>query len=97
MLRHLTTLARRSGIFGFTAEVLLTNAPMLRLLDRAGFDMERTDGFDAGLVCQLRLLFPEPDDASLREGSGWCDAEGLSPDRGSGRARGPGRPGSRGS
>ncbi len=97
VLRHLTTLARRSGIFGFTAEVLLTNAPMLRLLDRAGFDMERTEGFDAGLVCTLRLLFPEPDDASIREGGGRGEAEGLSPARGSGRARGPGPPGCPGS
>lgn len=92
MLRHLTTLARRRGIFGFTAEVLLTNAPMLRLLDRAGFDMERTEGFDAGLVCQLRLLFPGPEDAAAREVSGQREAEGLSPDRGSGRAPGRGPP-----
>ena len=35
LLKYLTTIAKRSGIAGFTAEVLLDNKPMLAVLHKS--------------------------------------------------------------
>ncbi len=37
MLSYLTYLARKQGILGFTAEVLVDNKPMLRVFEKSGF------------------------------------------------------------
>jgi RimJ/RimL family protein N-acetyltransferase len=45
LLSYLTYLARRQGLHGFTAEVLVENTPMLRLFEKMGFDTSRrSDG-----------------------------------------------------
>jgi acyl-CoA hydrolase/GNAT superfamily N-acetyltransferase len=54
LLSYLGYLARRQGLLGFTAEVLVNNLPMLRLFEEAGFDMERRE---AGETYLLRLSF----------------------------------------
>ena len=41
LLGYLTYLARRQGLLGFTAEVLLENRPMLHVFEKIGFDMEK--------------------------------------------------------
>jgi len=37
----LTFLAKRQGLLGFTAEVLMENQPMLHLFEKMGFDIEK--------------------------------------------------------
>jgi acyl-CoA hydrolase/GNAT superfamily N-acetyltransferase len=45
LLSYLTYLAKRQGLHGFTAEVLVDNIPMLRLFENMGFDTNRrSDG-----------------------------------------------------
>ncbi|MCP4130027.1 MAG: GNAT family N-acetyltransferase [bacterium] len=41
LLSYLTVLAKRQGLQGFTAEVLVENKPMLHLFNKQGFDMEK--------------------------------------------------------
>jgi acyl-CoA hydrolase/GNAT superfamily N-acetyltransferase len=41
LLRYLTLLARRSGLHGFVATVLMDNKPMLQLFEQMGFIIER--------------------------------------------------------
>lgn len=41
LLSYLTLLAKKSGLYGFTAEVLIDNKPMLRLFEKMGFRIER--------------------------------------------------------
>ena len=41
VLTYLTYLAKRDGLLGFTAEVLMENRPMLRLFEKMGFDIRR--------------------------------------------------------
>jgi RimJ/RimL family protein N-acetyltransferase len=41
LLKYLTHLAKRQGLRGFTAEVLLENAPMNHMFERMGFDMQK--------------------------------------------------------
>ena len=41
LLLYVTYLAKRQGLLGFTAEVLLGNQPMLSLFEKMGFDIER--------------------------------------------------------
>ena len=41
ILSYLTYLAKRDGLLGFTAEVLMENEPMLRLFEKMGFDIQR--------------------------------------------------------
>jgi acyl-CoA hydrolase/ribosomal protein S18 acetylase RimI-like enzyme len=41
LLSYLTYLAKREGLLGFTAEVLMENRPMLHLFDKMGFDIKR--------------------------------------------------------
>jgi acyl-CoA hydrolase/RimJ/RimL family protein N-acetyltransferase len=56
ILTYLTYLARKQGLLGFTAEVLLENSPMLHLFEKMGFDMEKE--FEGG-ICELKMLFRE--------------------------------------
>jgi GNAT superfamily N-acetyltransferase len=41
LLEYLTVLAKKEGLLGFTAEVLVENQPMLRLFEKMGFDIDR--------------------------------------------------------
>jgi acyl-CoA hydrolase/GNAT superfamily N-acetyltransferase len=41
LLEYLTNLAKRQGLRGFTAEVLLENRPMLHVFEKMGFDMHK--------------------------------------------------------
>lgn len=56
ILSYLTYLARRQGLLGFTAEVLVENKPMVSLFEKMGFDVEkrREEG-----VYEMRLRFRE--------------------------------------
>ena len=54
LLGYLTYLARRQGLLGFTAEVLLENRPMLHVFEKMGFDMEKRVGSG---VYELRMMF----------------------------------------
>ena len=42
LLSYLTYLAKREGLMGFTAEVLVENKPMLHLFEKMGFDIQKT-------------------------------------------------------
>ncbi len=56
LLSYLTLLARRQGLLGFTAEVLVENDPMIHLFEKMGFDTEkrREEG-----VYEMRMRFRE--------------------------------------
>jgi RimJ/RimL family protein N-acetyltransferase len=54
LLAYLTHLAKRQGLLGFTAEVLVENRPMLHLFEKMGFDTEKRS--DAG-VYELKMTF----------------------------------------
>jgi len=41
LLRYLTLLAKKQGLLGFTADVLISNARMLRLFESMGFDVQK--------------------------------------------------------
>lgn len=41
LLAYLTFLAKRQGLLGFTAEVLVENKPMLRVFEKGGFDIAK--------------------------------------------------------
>ena len=56
LVRYLTYLAQRQGLLGFTAEVLVENRPMLHVLQKMGFDMQKR--ITAG-VYELRMMFRE--------------------------------------
>jgi GNAT superfamily N-acetyltransferase len=56
LLSYLTHLARKRGLLGFTAEVLVENRPMLNLFENMGFDAEKSS--EEG-VYELRLMFRE--------------------------------------
>lgn len=58
LLAYLTYLAKREGLLGFTAEVLIDNKPMLQIFEQAGFDIEKRS--DAG-VYHLKMTFREPE------------------------------------
>jgi RimJ/RimL family protein N-acetyltransferase len=55
LLTYLTYLAKKNGLVGFTAEVLVANAAMLRLFKRMGFDIETVS--EDGVVYELKLAF----------------------------------------
>jgi acyl-CoA hydrolase/GNAT superfamily N-acetyltransferase len=57
MLNYLTFLARKQGLLGFTAEVLVENKPMLHLFEKMGFTI---DIRPAGRTYELRMMFKEP-------------------------------------
>ncbi|MGQ9582073.1 MAG: GNAT family N-acetyltransferase [Thermoplasmatota archaeon] len=54
LLSYMTLLAKRQGLHGFTAEVLASNAPMLKLFSEMGFETERRT---VGDVVELRMGF----------------------------------------
>jgi len=56
LLSYLTMLAKRQGLLGFTAEVLVENKPMMHVFEKGGFDVEkhRAEG-----VYELKLAFRE--------------------------------------
>jgi len=49
----MTDLARKSGIAGFTAEVLEDNLPALRLIEKMGFEAVEAEGG----AKEMRLIF----------------------------------------
>jgi acyl-CoA hydrolase/GNAT superfamily N-acetyltransferase len=54
ILSYLTYLAKREGLYGFTAEVLVENRPMLRLFEKMGFDIQKRS---AQGVYELQMAF----------------------------------------
>lgn len=54
MLSYLTYLAKREGLLGFTAEVLIDNKPMLHVFEKGGFDIIKKR--DAG-VYDFKMAF----------------------------------------
>jgi RimJ/RimL family protein N-acetyltransferase len=54
MLSYLTYLAKKEGLLGFTAEVLVDNKPMLHVFEKGGFDLKKKH--DAG-VYELKMAF----------------------------------------
>ena len=54
LLSYLTYLAKRGGLLGFTAEVLVENKPMQHLFEKMGFDTQRRT--DQG-VYELKMAF----------------------------------------
>jgi RimJ/RimL family protein N-acetyltransferase/acyl CoA:acetate/3-ketoacid CoA transferase beta subunit len=54
LLSYLTYLAKREGLLGFTAEVLIDNKPMLHVFEKGGFDIKKKS--DAG-VYDLKMAF----------------------------------------
>jgi acyl-CoA hydrolase len=56
LLSYLTLLAKREGLLGFTAEVLVENKPMLHLFEKMGFDIKRQG---AQGVYELKMAFRE--------------------------------------
>ena len=49
-------LAKRDGLHGFTAEVLMDNKPMLSLFEKMGFGIEKR--MEAGMY-ELKMSFKE--------------------------------------
>ncbi len=58
MFSYLNRLARRSGLLGFTAEVLVENKPMLNLFKNMRFDIEKRS--DDG-VNEMIMMFRDED------------------------------------
>ncbi len=56
LLSYLTYLAKRGGLLGFTAEVLVENRPMMKLFERGGFDIEKRRSES---LYELKLVFGE--------------------------------------
>ncbi len=54
LLSYLTILARKEGLQGFTADVLVENKPMLHVFEKMGFDMEKK--IEAGAY-ELKMRF----------------------------------------
>jgi acyl-CoA hydrolase/RimJ/RimL family protein N-acetyltransferase len=54
VLSYLTYLAKRQGLLGFTAEVLVENKPMLHLFEKMGFGIEKRH--EEGMY-ELKLMF----------------------------------------
>jgi GNAT superfamily N-acetyltransferase len=58
LLSYLTYLAKREGLLGFTAEVLVENNAMLQVFEKGGFDITRQ--VEAG-VYHLKMAFKMPE------------------------------------
>jgi RimJ/RimL family protein N-acetyltransferase len=54
VLSYLTFLAKREGLYGFTAEVLVENKPMLHLFEKMGFDIQKKSSQG---VYELQMAF----------------------------------------
>lgn len=57
ILEHLTAIAKRQGLLGFTAEVLAINRPMLRVFEKMGFDTVARSGHDGQETLELKMSF----------------------------------------
>jgi GNAT superfamily N-acetyltransferase len=53
---YITFLAKKSGLLGFTAEVLSENKPVMRLIEKMGYDAEKRE---VGGVFKYKLGFRE--------------------------------------
>ncbi|MCX5845744.1 MAG: GNAT family N-acetyltransferase [Deltaproteobacteria bacterium] len=58
ILSYMTYLAKREGLLGFTAEVLVENKPMLQVFEQGGFDITRQT--EVG-VYHLKMAFKTPE------------------------------------
>ncbi len=58
LILYLTRLAKKRGLLGFTAEVLVGNQPVFRLFDKMGFDVQKRNDFG---VYEMKLLFKDID------------------------------------
>ncbi|MCJ7801946.1 MAG: GNAT family N-acetyltransferase, partial [Candidatus Marinimicrobia bacterium] len=56
LLTYLTLLAKKQGLLGFTAEVLVDNIPMQNLFKKAGFDITKRVNDN---LYELKMLFRE--------------------------------------
>jgi acyl-CoA hydrolase/GNAT superfamily N-acetyltransferase len=56
LLSYLTYLAKRQGLLGFNAEVLVENKPMLHVFEKTGFDIRKRISED---VYELKVSFKE--------------------------------------
>jgi RimJ/RimL family protein N-acetyltransferase len=54
LFSYITSLAKKQGLFGFTANILMDNLPMLRLCRKMGFDIEKTGSSG---VYDLKMIF----------------------------------------
>jgi len=54
LLSYITYLARRKGLLGFTAQVLVSNKPMLHLFEKKGFVIEKRRESD---IYELKMIF----------------------------------------
>ncbi len=56
LLKYLTLLAKKQGLLGFTADVLISNARMMRLFEGMGFDVQKhiSDG-----MYEMKMTFLE--------------------------------------
>lgn len=54
LLSYLTYLAKREGLLGFTAEVLIDNRAMLHVFEKGGFDLKKKS---EGGVYDLKMVF----------------------------------------
>ena len=54
LLSYLTHLAKKQGLLGFTAEVLVENRPMLHVFEKMGFEMDKKV---VDSVYELRMRF----------------------------------------
>ncbi|RMF07063.1 MAG: GNAT family N-acetyltransferase, partial [Candidatus Neomarinimicrobiota bacterium] len=54
LLAYLTTLAKRQGLLGFTANVLMENLAMLHLFESHGFDIEKRTSEG---VYEIKMMF----------------------------------------
>ncbi|MFO7618116.1 MAG: GNAT family N-acetyltransferase [Thermoplasmata archaeon] len=56
LLKYITYLAKKNGLLGFTAEVLVENTPMLKLFEKMGFMIEKRSSSG---VYEMKMLFRE--------------------------------------
>jgi RimJ/RimL family protein N-acetyltransferase len=54
LLSYLTVLAKKQGLFGFTAEVLVENTAMVHLFENQGFDIQKRTSTN---VVELKMAF----------------------------------------
>lgn len=58
LIAYLTHLAKRKGLLGFTAEVLMGNQPVFKLFNKMGFDIKKKN--ESG-VYEMMLMFKDLD------------------------------------
>lgn len=56
LMAYLIYLAKKQGLLGFTAEVLVENKPMLHVFEKMGFEMERRMAEE---IYELKMVFRE--------------------------------------